>query len=375
MKPFEIMKKHYHERSLAAKEWKENGGKVVGYISDAVPVEMIIAADLFPLRLSGNPLASIDTGDETMEFFFDPSVRSIYNMLLTGQYDFLDLLIIPHYNDSVFKLYYYLMEIKRIEPSLKLPDFYLLDMLYTRWFATNLYNHQKVREFKKKLEDLSGKEITTEDLSDAISIVNENRSLLKKVSELRKSDPPRISGTEALQIMGSSMFMDKKAHNRLLKDFLAEADRFSPKKGVRVSVEGSQIDHLQFYELIESCGATIVTESHSWGDGISDHPVDTSFEPLGAITDRYHHYSSSPRLYPKVEELNHCLSGAKNFNVKGTLFFLLQWDDMPAWEYPEQKKILDDNHIPSICFRMQKYYLTDTDKMKSEIGRFIKEIG
>ncbi|MBN1848078.1 MAG: 2-hydroxyacyl-CoA dehydratase [Deltaproteobacteria bacterium] len=374
MNPFETMKKHYHERSLAAKAWKENGGKVVGYISDAVPVEMIIAAGLFPLRLSGDPLASTDKGDETMEFFFEPSVRSIYDQLLTGALDFLDLLVIPHYNDSVFKLYYYLMEIQRMDPSLKLPDFYLFDMLYTKWFATNLYNRQMIHEFKKKLEDVSGKEITPGALSNAIDIVNENRSLLKKISGFRKLDPPLISGTEALQIIGSSMFMDKKEHNRLLMNFLVGAEHNSPKKGVRVSVEGSQIDHLRFYELVESYGAVIVTESHSWGDGISDHPVDNSFEPLGAITDRYHLYSSSPRLYPKREELQHCLATAKELNVRGTLFYFMEWDDMPAWEYPEQKKILDDNHIPSICFRMQKYHLTETEEVKSKLKAFIEAV-
>ena len=178
MESFEIMRRQYQERSMAAKEWKKRGGKVVGYISHNIPVEMIIAAGLFPFRMSGDPMRITEVGDKTMEYFFDPVVRSQYDMLLTGQYDFLDLLIIPHSNDSVFKLYYYLMEAKRIEPSLKLPDVYLFDMLYTRWLSTGLYNRDRVRNFKEKLEELSGKELSSESLSSAISIVNENRTSL-----------------------------------------------------------------------------------------------------------------------------------------------------------------------------------------------------
>ena len=374
MESFEIMRRQYQERSMAAKEWKKRGGKVVGYISHNIPVEMIIAAGLFPFRMSGDPMRITEVGDKTMEYFFDPVVRSQYDMLLTGQYDFLDLLVIPHSNDSVFKLYYYLMEAKRIEPSLKLPDVYLFDMLYTRWLSTGLYNRDRVRNFKEKLEELSGKEISNGSLASAISTVNENRVLLKRISDLRKEDPPRISGVEALQIIGSSMFMSKEEHNKLLKEFLSRADQLPSKDGVRISVEGSPVDDLQFYELVESCGATIVTEGHTWGDRYSDGPVDTSIEPLEAIAEKYHLRSPSPRIYPRVEGEQHCLKIAEDSKVQGVIFFFLEWDDMPAWQYPEQKKALEDNCIPTLCLRMQKYHLSDTQEPKSTIESFIKEI-
>jgi len=309
-----------------------------------------------------------------MEYFFDPMVRSQYDMLLTGQYDFLDLLVIPHSNDSVFKLYYYLMEAKRIEPSLKLPDVYLFDMLYTRWLSTGLHNRDRVCNFKEKLEELSGKELSNKSLSSAISIVNENRMLLKKISALRKKNPPRISGVEAIQIIGSSMFMLKEEHNKLLKEFLSKADQLPFKDGLRISVEGSPIDNLQFYEIVESCGATVVTEGHTWGDRYSDDPIDTSIEPFEAIAEKYHLRSPSPRVYPSVGGEQHCLKIAKDSKVQGVIFFFLEWDDMPAWQYPEQKKALEDNYIPTLCLRTQKYHLSDTQEPKSTIRSFIKEI-
>jgi benzoyl-CoA reductase/2-hydroxyglutaryl-CoA dehydratase subunit BcrC/BadD/HgdB len=374
LEAFEKMKRHYRERSSAAKEWKQHGGKVVGYITHNVPEELITAAGLFPLRMSGNPLEATPVGDETMEYFFDPSVRSIYNMLLTDKFDFLDFLVIPHSNDSVFKLYYYLMEVKRREPSLNLPDFYLLDMLYTKWFATSVYNRKKVMDFKERLEALAGRSISKEDLTAAISVTNENKRLLNRISDLRKEHPPRISGSEALQIFGSSLFMNKADHNKLLEAFLSETDSLTPKDGIRVSIEGSQIDHLQFYELVESCGATIVTESHSWGDRYVEAPVDPSFGPIEAIAEKYHLHSPSPRAYPNREEERHCLDIAKDADVQGTIFFLLEWDDAPAWDYPVQKKILEENGIPTLCFRMQKYLLSDTERMKSEIESFVDSI-
>jgi benzoyl-CoA reductase/2-hydroxyglutaryl-CoA dehydratase subunit BcrC/BadD/HgdB len=48
-----------------------------------------------------------------------------------------------------------------------------------------------------------------------------------------------------------------------------------------------------------------------------------------------------------------------------------------AWEYPDQKKVLEEKGIPTICFEMQKYQLSATDKkqIKTSLERFIEPIG
>jgi len=55
MNAFNEFQKHYRRRDLAARQWQEKGGKIVGYLCDNVPEEFILAAGLFPLRLSGDP--------------------------------------------------------------------------------------------------------------------------------------------------------------------------------------------------------------------------------------------------------------------------------------------------------------------------------
>ena len=220
------MQKHYHQRDLAARKWKENGGKVVGYFCDNVPDEMIMAAGFFPFRLSGDPEGSTDLADKYTEPYYQPDVRSMLNMLLSGRYDFLDYLIVPHSRDAVVALYNYLNRIKKLEPSLKLPELHLLDMLHTRFWSSGLYIRDRIRELKSTLEVWSGKKISSTSLSHAIAVGNENRSLLKEVAALRAAEPPRISGVEALQIIGSSMFMLKEEHNSLLKQFLKTAVHF-----------------------------------------------------------------------------------------------------------------------------------------------------
>ncbi|MFC1820736.1 2-hydroxyacyl-CoA dehydratase subunit D, partial [Thermodesulfobacteriota bacterium] len=284
MTAFETMRKHYQQRDLAAREWKEEGGEVVGYLCDSVPEELILAAGFFPLRLSGDPWGGTETadgyGDGTLSTQGrEDFVASMVDMILTGRYDFLDFLIIPRTRDSIQGICSLLDIVKAADPALKLPESHFTDSLYPTSYSNQLYNRDRIIEMKEKLEEWSGKEINNDFLSRAIAIGNENKMLLKEVADLRTADPPRISGVEALQIIGSSMFMLKEEHNRLLSQYLEDTGKLPKRDGVRLFIEGSPLDNLQLYELIELSGATIVTEDNCWGNRYSDVPVDTSIEP------------------------------------------------------------------------------------------------
>ena len=97
MTAIEVMKKYYKKRDLAAKEWKKNGGKVVGYFCDNVPEELIMAAGFFPLRISGDPNSGMETVGEYqdkkgMSFFREPFVASMTHMIINGKYKYSKIL-------------------------------------------------------------------------------------------------------------------------------------------------------------------------------------------------------------------------------------------------------------------------------------------
>ena len=91
------------------------------------------------------------------------------------------------------------------------------------------------------------------------------------------------------------------------------------------------------------------------------------------ITEKYHLRSPSYRSYPQPEGEDPCLKIARDAKAEGVIFFFLEYDDMPAWKYPEQKQLLEHNSIPNLCFRMQRYRLSDTDSMRLKIEAFVEE--
>ncbi len=376
MGPLETMQKYYEQRDLAAKEWKEKGGKVVGYFCDSVPDEMILAAGFFPLRISGDPHQDTDESDKYTEPVYEGFVRSMFNSILNGIFDFLDFLIIPHSRDSIHALYSILHDVKQIAPAMKIPELYLFDTLHTRFWLTNRYLHARVCDLKKKLEEWSENGIANASLSRAIGIGNESKRLLKILAALRTAKPPRISGVEALQIIGSSMFMLKEDHNKLLAQFLQDSDGLPAKEGIRLFMEGSPMDNLQFYRIVESCNATIVAEDNCWGNRYSDNPVSLSLNPLEAITDRYLFKSPCPRMHPLALRVAYCQQSALEANVQGAVFNILEWDYAQTWETPDDINALQEKGIPVLSFTNQKYRLTDPDQneIRERLEQFIKSI-
>jgi benzoyl-CoA reductase subunit C len=374
---FEEIQKHYQRRDLAAREWKKKGGKVVGYFCDNVPEELILAADFFPLRISSDPLSSTEIAkqqDFPRDVEIEGFVLSMLNMILTGRYDFVDFLVIPHTRDTISMLYQILTSTKESNPTLKLPELYFFDNLRTTFYLSQVYNRERVLEFKKKLEEWSGKEISNDSLSQAVTITNENKMFLKKVAALRAAGPPRLSGVEALQMIGTSMFMLKEEHNKLLRKYLEDADKLPARDGVRLFIGGSPLDNLQFYQIVESVKATIVGEDNCWGNRYSDIPVETSIgHPLNAIVDRYNRKSPCPRIFPLIRRVEYCVKSAADANAQGVIFNS-QENDSQAWDIPDEIKALKEKGIPSLYLQKQPYRISDLEQLKAGIEEFVRQI-
>ncbi|MFC1533624.1 2-hydroxyacyl-CoA dehydratase subunit D [Thermodesulfobacteriota bacterium] len=377
MTAFEVVQRHYIQRDLAAREWKEKGGKVVGFFCDNVPEELILAAGFFPLRLSGDPQGDTEVARKNVIPRFtarEGFVHSMLNMLLTGRYDFLDFLVIPHARDSIHRLYQLLVSMKENNPDLKLPELYFLDNLHTTFFSSGLYDRDRILELKDQLQEWSGKEISDESMSRAIDIGNENKMLLKKVADLRAAEPSRISGVEALQIIGSSIFMLKEEHNKLLKEYLDGAGQLQDRGGVRLFVAGSPLDNLQLYELIESGTATVVAEDHCWGNRYSDVQMDTSLDPLEAIIDRYHYKSPCPRMFPMSRRVEYTLQSALKAKAQGVISYVFENDVAEEWEVPDKIEALKEKRIPTLVFKKQSYLISEPEELKTRIEEFVKDI-
>jgi benzoyl-CoA reductase/2-hydroxyglutaryl-CoA dehydratase subunit BcrC/BadD/HgdB len=222
------------------------------------------------------------------------------------------------------------------------------------------------------LENWYTKTIHENDLRQAISMCNENRSLLQELVDLRQKG--LVSGTDALQIIGTSMLMEKQEHNRLLKTLLSEYHQSSPFEKIRIFVEGSSLDNLQLYHIIESYDGLVVAEDSDWGNRSIEGQIEESATLLKAMTDFYFHQAPYPTKATIEERAAYCLQQVQKSQVDGVIFFIYQGDQPALWDYPEQKSALEANGVPSIFFFEQPYNLDESIDLRHQVRDFIQRI-
>lgn len=372
----EKMKYIYANRDAAARDWKARGGKVVGYICNSVPEEMIWASGMMPVRLSGTPGG--ETKDITEVFnvnkYTEGFVNTMLNDLMTGKYDYLDYLVMPHATrNTLMTQYSHLHIVKQLWPNTnQLPELHFIEE-FQSWAHNSFEYHVEIlKEFQAKLEEWNGRLISRRMLTEAIEMCNLSRTMLKQVAKLR--DKMKISGTEALQIMGSSFFMDKDEHNRLLELFLRDADQRSVLTGKRVFLEGSPQDNLQFYTLVESCGAVIVNEDNCWGSRTIEDLVDIAHftNPLEAIAYRYHYKAPCGYVFfPADARCNYCKKKVQEVSNDGVIFYILENDAHGLWDYVDQIRAFESQGCKTLTLKEQPYLMTNEAELREKVKAFV----
>jgi benzoyl-CoA reductase subunit C len=368
LRQFGAIYDHPHD---AAKEWKtHNDGFVVGYLGLDVPVELIIAAGMLPVRIRSDGPEYDEHALGLVEGESNPGLLSLISRLIDGTYDYLDALAIcsrpPHYGE-VFGL---LRELKHNDPRMFAPRIALADIHHADRISTRQFNRDSVRQFRKTLERWSGKAISEARLSDAVSLVNKNRRLLSKVSNLRTGNVPKLSGMNALKIIGSSELMPRERHNDLLQGFLDHSDDLAALPGMRLLYSGSETDRLAIYELIEAAGTVIVADDQDRGSRSVEGLVNESEHPIDAITSRYQFRPPSASGFGKVCRINYLESLFASAKPDGVVFHIQASDHPAAWEYPVLRQVLTDIGMPQIELGPQKFQIEDPEQISKRLRQF-----
>ena len=373
----------YRQRDTAARAWKAGGGKVVGYVSDSMPEELVAAAGFLPYRLSGDPEAGFGTlaqyyypladkslpGSRVMSLEF---INSIMHLVFAGRYDFVDYLVIPYARKAILALYGHFAAAKAAFPELKIPELYLLDRTITPYYASGLYNRERIFEFKAQLESWSSHPLTDENLAASNSAGNENRRLLAEAAALRVER--RLSGGEALQIFATSRFMPKADHNRLLAAVLDEARARPPRAGRSLFVAGSPLDNTALYALVEADGATVTGESCDWGERCMDLPLNQAIAPMEAVAERFH--KSPPDLiFPLDAAISDTRRRVRAARASGVIFHVYRHDDHELFDVPETRRALEADGLPTLYLQEQPYRIADPGPVKAAVSSFIAGLG
>lgn len=360
----------YDDRLGEARRRKAAGATLVGYFLNSVPVEIIVAAGLDPIRLVGDPQRHVPVADRYMEEYMDGEVRSIFGSMLTGDFDFADLIVIPRSSEVYLQLYYFLREMPRWEPQAQIPETYLFDLLQSPHWLTARYDESRMRLFAGRLAEIGGRAVTDTMLADAIRLCNRLRAALTRASALWRSTAPGLSGVDALKVIGAASILPLEEAIGLL-DAIAADPPAPVATGPRIMIKGSPQSDPGVTALIESSGARVVAHDHVAGDPTFRAMVAENDAPWEALAGHYQRHIPGPRVHPQANQDAHFVTLAEQSAVDGVVFFHDEWDDTLGWEYPDQRKLLDARGIPSLFLKRQPYFDPPVEAQQAAIAEFL----
>jgi benzoyl-CoA reductase subunit C len=213
------------------------------------------------------------------------------------------------------------------------------------------YLTEELKVFKKAVEELTGKEITEDDLNQGIEIMNTNRRLLQQVYELRKQPNPPLTGLEAMLMVVSSQMVDKREHNKALEELLQKLpSRSLPEPGERLMILGSEDDDTEFIKMVEDLGSRIVIDEHCTGTRYFYEEVKTNGDALGSIAERYVNRIPCPsKDWPERTRVDHIVKLAKEYDIQGAIVMQMKFCDPHELDTPAIKEALENKvGVPTI---------------------------
>jgi len=375
------------ERPQKITEARRNGKRVVGYFCPYGTEELILAADLIPIRLVfGGDTATISAGEEFLKSQICPYVCSAigYKQLsINDYYNNLDGVCIPQTYDSMKILgdYY--------QKYFNLPVFHLgiprtHNVLRNKPHAFEYFINE-LKLLRTRLGEFSGKKATDIRTRQAITLCNRIRDKLLLLHKLTQERHPPIKWRQILQITQAGFLLDR-------SDYLKELEKIVNTLKAKASPEGTDdkrsrlmiigsligIGDERILDVIDQAGGNVVADSVCTGSmflrkkvptfGILSKPVDT-------IAERYLYNVPCPFMIDKSRRLNRIVKTAKDYRVHGMIYYSLRSNETWRSEFKAIKDVLYKNlSIPTLLIETD-YSTNNKEEILEKVKSFLKLVG
>jgi benzoyl-CoA reductase subunit C len=352
-----------------ARDWKaRTGRKVIGYFCTYVPEEIIYASGALPVRIMGSHEPQ-DITERYISSMYCPFVRDVLAQGLLGRYDYLDGVVIATCCVHMRVAY------SSWELHVPTPHKYFLTMPQkVQAPEAGPFLAKELAFFKKSLEDWGGVPISDEALDRAIEVYNHNRRLMRQVYELRRAPNPPVSGAEAMEMVLSSMLMDKEEHNQMLAQALKALPGEGNRDGVRLMLIGSENDDVEMVRLTESLGGSVVVDDHCTGSRYFWNEVVPQEDRLSAIAARYMDKPPCPvKDWEERRRLDYIMGLARDYGVEGAIVIQQKFCDPHEYDIPIIMSHLKEKaNIPSLF--LESDVTIPSGQFKTRIEAFLETI-
>ena len=331
-------------------EYKAQGKKVVGVLPYYAPEELVYAAGIVPMGIWGSNTKTISRAKEYCATFYCTIAQLALEMLLDGTMDGLDGIITPTICDTLRPM----SQNFRVAMGDKMSVIFLAHPQnrfeeFGLQFTVDQYNH-----VKKELEKIAGREITNDDIQNAIKVYNESRAARRKFVKLASDHCDVITPTKRSAVLKAFYFMLKDEYIAKLNELNAELEKLPvcDWQGTKVFTSGIICDNPALLAAFEENNIAIAADDVAHESRSFRTDVPENADPMMALAQQFANVDYEVLLYdPKSSENRRgefVANLVKESGAQGLVLFMQQFCDPEEMEYPYLKKALQAADVPHI---------------------------
>lgn len=360
----------------AVREWKQrSGGRAVGYFPVYAPSEVIRAAGMLPVALSGaGDRLDLQHADARFGSFICSIVKTTLEMGLTGYLEPFDGLLFSTICDSARNLCWVM---KRNFPD-RYTDFLHLPHNPASPSATDFLTAEYWR-LAGELEKLGGRKVTGETLRQAIALYNRNRALLRDLYRLRAQSPHLLRAWEMYALVRAGNLLPVEEHTAMLEQVIAELPRRGGKQrdSVRIVVEGSFCEQppLDAIKVVEQAGCYVVDDDFGLGRSWFTSDVPLEGDPMRALAASYLDRAtySSVRHDMRQPRWDGLIDKVRRSHADAVLLLVAKFCEPAYFDYVLFKKKLEQAGIPHLLIEFEEKLFT-FDRLRAEVETFVESL-
>ncbi len=269
------------------RRWRERGGKVVGHFQVYFPEEIAHAAGLLPLKIRGAQVESAQA-DSRFGSYLCSILKTSLELALSRRIE-LDFFVTHPICDAARNL-----------GAVWGRNFaYPCQILYLPQNPNSSHASEYLRgeyaRLQREFENLTGHSVTDDALRRSIQIYNRNRTLLRKLYDIKRDSPWLLSADEAYVLVALGGIIPREEHNQILETVLpmiAERPHKRQDK-IRVVFEGGFCEQPPL-DLIRVIGRSCYVVDDDFLIGLRWHleDVPANGDPLLSLANAYLENSS-----------------------------------------------------------------------------------
>jgi bcr-type benzoyl-CoA reductase subunit C len=333
------------------KSYREKGIKVVGCFPVYCPEEIIHASGMFPIGIWGGQ-TELELCKQYLPAFACSIMQSCLEYGLKGTYNDLSAVIIPGMCDTLICMgQNWKVAVPQVEYiSLVHPQNRKIE-------AGIKYLKSEYSNIKKRLEEISGFEITEEKLNQSIEVYNDHRKTMRNFVEVAANYPNVITPIIRNTVIKSAFFMEKSEHTKLVKVLISEAQKMSAEKwlGKKVLLSGILADSEDLLSILAENNIAVVADDLAQETRQFRYDVPEGKDALDRLARLWSVFEGCSLAYdPEKKRGAIIVEEIKKKEIDGVIFCMMKFCDPEEYDYPLVKKAVEEAGVPTLYIEIDQ---------------------